>query len=65
MAKLFVTEACKEVVLDAQTILGGYGYARESSVERNVRDILLMPIIGGSSAIQRNNIVNWLGLPKA
>jgi alkylation response protein AidB-like acyl-CoA dehydrogenase len=65
MAKLFVTEACKEVVLEAQTILGGYGYARESSVERHVRDILLMPIIGGSSAIQRNNIVNWLGLPKA
>jgi hypothetical protein len=24
-----------------------------------------MPIIGGSAAIQRNNIVNWMGLPKS
>jgi alkylation response protein AidB-like acyl-CoA dehydrogenase len=65
MAKLYVTEACKEVVLEAQTIMGAYGYATANAIERNVRDILLMPIIGGSSAIQRNNIVNWLGLPKA
>jgi alkylation response protein AidB-like acyl-CoA dehydrogenase len=65
MAKLYVTEACKEVVLEAQTIMGAYGYATASGIERNLRDILLMPIIGGSSAIQRNNIVNWLGLPKA
>jgi alkylation response protein AidB-like acyl-CoA dehydrogenase len=64
MTKLFVTEACKEVVLEAQTILGAYGYAKDYAVERAVRDSLLMPIIGGSSAIQRNNIVNWLGLPK-
>ena len=65
MAKLYVTEACREVVLEAQTIMGAYGYVTASSIERNVRDALLMPIIGGSSAIQRNNIVNWLGLPKS
>lgn len=59
MAKLFITEACKQVVLDAQTILGAYGYVADFDVERYVRDSLLMPIIGGSSAIQRNNIHNW------
>jgi alkylation response protein AidB-like acyl-CoA dehydrogenase len=59
MAKLFVTETCKKVVLDAQTILGAYGYVADFDVERYVRDALLMPIIGGSSAIQRNNIHNW------
>lgn len=64
MAKYFVTEACREVVLEAQTILGAYGYAKDYPVERNVRDALLMPIIGGSTAVQKNNIVNWLGLPK-
>jgi alkylation response protein AidB-like acyl-CoA dehydrogenase len=31
-------------------------------MERYVRDVLGMPIIGGSSAIQRNNIANRLGL---
>ncbi|MCM3920362.1 MULTISPECIES: acyl-CoA dehydrogenase family protein [Frankia] len=59
MAKLFVTETCRQVVLDAQTILGAYGYVADFDVERYVRDALLMPIIGGSSAIQRNNIHNW------
>ncbi|SNQ48303.1 putative Acyl-CoA dehydrogenase [Frankia canadensis] len=59
MAKLFVTEAGKRVVLAAQTILGAYGYVADVDVERYVRDVLLMPIIGGSSAIQRNNIHKW------
>lgn len=56
MAKLFVTEAAKSIVLECQTIFGAYGYVKDFSVERYVRDILLMPIIGGSSAIQRNNV---------
>lgn len=65
MAKLFICEAAKKIVLDCQTIHGAYGYEKEFGIERYVRDVLLMPIIGGSSAIQRNNIVNWMGLPKA
>ncbi|MFR9805080.1 acyl-CoA dehydrogenase family protein [Pseudonocardia sp. RS010] len=59
MAKLFVTESCKSVVLDAQTVLGAYGYVKDFDIERYVRDVLVMPIIGGSSAIQRNNIHKW------
>lgn len=64
MAKLFATEAAKSVALESQTILGAYGYVKDFDVERYVRDALLMPIIGGSSSIQRNNIVNWGGLAK-
>lgn len=65
MTKLHVCEAGRRIALDAQTILGAYGYSREFDVERLVRESLLMPIIGGSAAIQRNNIVNWMGLPKS
>ncbi|QRG08877.1 acyl-CoA/acyl-ACP dehydrogenase [Xanthobacter dioxanivorans] len=65
MTKLHVCEVGRRVALDAQTIFGAYGYAKEYDVERYVRESLLMPIIGGSAAIQRNNIVNWMGLPKA
>lgn len=65
MAKMFATEAAKSVALESQTILGAYGYVRDFDVERYVRDALLMPIIGGSSAIQRNNIMNWAGLERA
>jgi alkylation response protein AidB-like acyl-CoA dehydrogenase len=64
MTKLFVTETAKSLALECQTIFGAYGYVKEFDVERYVRDALLMPIIGGSSAIQRNNIVNWSGLPR-
>jgi alkylation response protein AidB-like acyl-CoA dehydrogenase len=62
MTKLFVTEVAKAIALECQTIFGAYGYVKEVDTERYVRDALLMPIIGGSSSIQRNNIVNWSGL---
>lgn len=64
MTKLFVTEAAKSIALECQTILGAYGYVKEVDTERYVRDALLLPIIGGSSAIQKNNIVNWTGLAR-
>lgn len=65
MTKLFVTEAAKSVVLEAQTIMGAYGYVKGFDVERYVRDVLLMPIIGGSSAVQRNNVAKWCGIDRA
>ena len=64
MTKLFVTETALEIVLTCQRILGAYGYVRDFDMERYVRDILAMPILGGSSAIQKNNIANRLNLPK-
>ena len=64
MAKLFVTETALEIVLDCQKILGAYGYVKDFDMERYVRDMLAMPILGGSSAIQKNNIANRLKLPK-
>jgi alkylation response protein AidB-like acyl-CoA dehydrogenase len=60
MAKLFATESAKAVALECQTIFGAYGYVKGFDVERYVRDAILLPIIGGSSAIQRNNIFKQL-----
>lgn len=64
MAKLFVCDTARDIVLACQQILGAYGYVRDFDMERYVRDILVMPILGGSSAIQRNNIANLLKLPR-
>lgn len=51
MAKLFVTETAKEIVLACQQyVMGVYGYAHGFNMERHVRDILGGPIYGGSSA---------------
>lgn len=63
MAKLFVAEQAVEIVLACQRVLGAYGCARDYDMERYVRDLLCMPIVGGSSHMQLNNIANRLGLP--
>lgn len=64
MAKLFVCDTARDITIKCQEILGAYGYVKEFDMERYVRDVLVMPIIGGSSAIQKNNIVSRLHLPK-
>lgn len=60
MAKLLCGEISKNVALECQTIHGAYGYTKEYCVERYVRDALLVPIMGGSTAIQHNNIYKAL-----
>jgi alkylation response protein AidB-like acyl-CoA dehydrogenase len=63
MAKLFVADAAVDIVLTCQRVMGAYGCAREYDMERYVRDIVCMPIVGGSSNMQKNNIANRLNLP--
>ena len=53
MAKLFASETCQEVSLEAMRILGGYGYVKEFRVERYYRDAPLMLIGEGTNEIQR------------
>ena len=62
MAKLFVCDTGKEIVLTCQQVMGAYGYIKDFDMERYVRECLVMPIFGGSSAIQKNNIANRLRL---
>ncbi|MCZ6592968.1 MAG: acyl-CoA/acyl-ACP dehydrogenase [Alphaproteobacteria bacterium] len=62
MAKLFVCDTGKEIVLTCQQVMGAYGYIKDFDMERYVRESLVMPIFGGSSAIQKNNIANRLRL---
>jgi alkylation response protein AidB-like acyl-CoA dehydrogenase len=53
MAKLFASETCQEVALEAMRVLGGYGYTKEFRVERYYRDAPLMIIGEGTNEIQR------------
>jgi len=62
MAKLFIGETAVEIVLACQRIMGAYGCAADYDMERYVRDVVCMPIVGGSSNMQRNNIANRLRL---
>ena len=62
MAKLFVADVGVEIALICQQVIGAYALSDEYDIERNVRDLLGMPIVGGSSDMQKNNIANMLKL---
>jgi len=53
MAKYFASEAAMKVTTDAVQVLGGYGYMRDHSVERFMRDAKCTQIIEGTSEIQK------------
>ena len=60
MAKLFASESCQEVTLEAMRIHGGYGYIKESPVERYYRDAPLMIIGEGTNEVMRLLIARQL-----
>jgi alkylation response protein AidB-like acyl-CoA dehydrogenase len=63
MAKLFIGETVAEIALICQRVMGAYALSDAYPMERHVRDLLGMAIVGGSSNMQRNNIAALLGLP--
>ncbi len=62
MAKLFVADTGVEIALTCQQVLGAYGLSDAFDMERHVRDLLGMPIVGGSSDMQRNNLASLMKL---
>ncbi len=60
MAKLFATEMCQQVTLEAMRIHGGYGYTKDFNVERYYRDAPFMLVAEGTSEIQRLVIARQL-----
>ena len=53
MAKLFASEICGEITLEAMRIHGGYGYTKQLPVERYYRDAPLMIIGEGTNEMQK------------
>jgi alkylation response protein AidB-like acyl-CoA dehydrogenase len=62
IAKLFVGESHVQAALDAVKNFGGFGYLKESPVERELRDSISGIIYSGTSDIQRRIIARCLGL---
>ena len=58
MAKLFCADVGVEIALACQQVMGAYALSDGYDIERNVRDLLGMPIVGGSSDMQRNNLAS-------
>ncbi|SDR24805.1 acyl-CoA dehydrogenase family protein [Thermostaphylospora chromogena] len=53
MAKLFASDVCMKVAVDAVQILGGYGYVEDFPVERYLREAKVLQIVEGTNQIQR------------
>jgi butyryl-CoA dehydrogenase len=53
MAKLFAAEIAMKVTTDAVQVHGGYGYIRETEIERYFRDAKITQIYEGTSQIQK------------
>jgi alkylation response protein AidB-like acyl-CoA dehydrogenase len=62
MAKLKATEAAKRATLEGMQMMGGYGYAVEYDMERQMRTAVATTIYGGTSEIQRDIIGKTYGL---
>lgn len=60
MAKRFATDAGFAVCLDAQQLLGGYGYLKDYPLERLVRDTRVHQILEGTNEIMRVIIARQL-----
>ena len=62
MVKLHISEAWVQSCQDAIQLYGGYGYLKDTTVERDLRDAIASRIYSGTSEIQREVIAQWLGL---
>ncbi|MEM9172232.1 MAG: acyl-CoA dehydrogenase family protein [Pseudomonadota bacterium] len=62
MAKLFVGDVAVQIATTCQQVMGAYALSEAYDMERHVRDLLGMPIVGGSSDMQRNNLASLMRL---
>lgn len=62
MAKLFIADTGVEIALACQQVMGAYALSDAWDMDRHVRDLLGMPIVGGSSDMQKNNLASLLRL---
>jgi len=62
MAKLFCADTGVEIAILCQQIMGAYALSDAYDMDRHVRDLLGMPIVGGSSDMQKNNLASLLKL---
>ncbi|MBC2776739.1 acyl-CoA dehydrogenase family protein [Parasphingopyxis marina] len=57
IAKCFANEIVREVTAHGMQIMGGYGYSKEYRMEQRVRDGFAWGIAGGTTDVQKTNIV--------
>jgi butyryl-CoA dehydrogenase len=59
VTKLFVSDQMTKVVNQVMDLMGSYGYARESDVEKHWRDSKIMSLWMGGRALPQLDIARW------
>jgi acyl-CoA dehydrogenase len=57
LAKAFCTQAALEIVFDAIQIHGGYGYMNEYGLEKIMRDVKILQLLGGRNPYHHIQII--------
>lgn len=60
IAKLFAANTASDVTRRCLQLHGGYGYTREYSIERMMRDAKITEIYEGTSEVQKMVIASWM-----
>ena len=56
MAKLFIADTGLGLAIASPQVMGAYDRSNVYDIESKVRELLGMPIVGGSSDIQKNSL---------
>lgn len=57
LAKIFCTDAALEIAIDAIQIHGGYGYMKETGLEKVMRDTKMLQLLGKSNRLMEVEVV--------
>ena len=63
MAKAYCGELVNEVLYACQQFHGGFGYMRESVIERMFRDARVQSVGGGATEVMLEQVAKRLGAP--
>jgi alkylation response protein AidB-like acyl-CoA dehydrogenase len=62
MSKIYCAETAKKISVRAMEVMGPDGCRMSSSVQRSLRDVLILSIGGGTTQVQKNIVAKTLGL---
>jgi alkylation response protein AidB-like acyl-CoA dehydrogenase len=62
MSKIYCAETAKKIVVSVMEIMGRDGYIMGSAVQRQLRDVLVLSIGGGTTQILKNIVTKTIGL---
>jgi alkylation response protein AidB-like acyl-CoA dehydrogenase len=62
MSKFFCSETAKKIAVGAMEVMGPDGYLMANAVQRQLRDVLILSIGGGTTQIQKNIVAKTIGL---